>query len=220
MRNSSLVRCRHLALLPLFFALIPGYADAAPRRRVVKPFASLEYQNWMADRYRLKRYRSHVDLSADIAAGKLVRIHDTGCYCLDPKHIGQADRGRAALYAHALPAVREFLDRELCALHRATGERPKVTSLVRTAAYQRLLRRGGNPVAAPGRGNRRSSHLTGATVDFTYLGLSEKARLIMRRRLLALMRLKAVAAVEESYSACFHVMVFPDYAKRSAKSPP
>jgi D-alanyl-D-alanine dipeptidase len=100
--------------------------------------------------------------------------------------------------------------------HRRFGGRCFITSLTRTLAYQRSVQKAYPRAAADGNSpSRRSSHLTGSTVDIAFREMPAKARPWLRRRLLALETAQAVQATEERL--CFHVMVFPDYSARASK---
>lgn len=175
----------------------------------------------MADSHRLSRIRDVGELRRFIDAGLLVPIPPTDAYDLDAT-LGEADPDHAALYAHARPWVKSFLDETLGEGHRLHGDRFTLTSLVRTVAYQRELRRRYAAAAgAVGARSRMSSHLTGSTVDIKIMGLSPDAESWLRRRLAGLERLGAVQATEErGSSVCFHVMVSPDYERLAHPPPP
>lgn len=197
-----------------FFSPSSARADARGSPTLRGSPAALAGENAMADRHRLSRIRDVGELRRFIDAGLLVPIAATDAYELDAT-LGEADPDHAALYAHARPWVREFLDETLGEGHRLHGDRFMLTSLVRTVAYQRLLRRRYAAAAgASGARSRMSSHLTGSTVDIRIMGLSPEAESWLRGRLVALERLGAVRATEErGSSVCFHVMVSPDYAR-------
>ena len=82
-------------------------------------------------------------------------------------------------YIHAIPAQyrylrpwsKLFLDRLSSQFRRRFGRPLRVTSLTRTSAYQNnLARRNGNAAAAVG--EKRSSHLTGASLDISKKGMT------------------------------------------------
>ena len=181
--------------------------------------SALAGENHLADRHDLTRIRDQAELRRFIDAGLLVPVASTDAYELDPT-LGEMDPDHAALYAHARPWVRAFLDDVLAEGHRLHGDRYKVTSLVRTVAYQRALRRH-NAAAATGRTrDERSSHLTGSTVDIRSTELSAADLAWLRGRLAALERAGALRATEERYNGCFHIMVAPDYERRAHPPPP
>jgi hypothetical protein len=193
-----------LIIIPLLFL-----AYASPLQAST---ASQQRQNRAADRYGLKRFKDRAELRSSIEQGGLVPIKGTAAYELD-EGLGSSDDGHQALYRHARPWTKDFLDRELSALHEATGVRFRVTSLVRTEAYQQALSRGGNRAAIHGpRWWQRSSHLTGATVDISWLDLDRRVTAQLKKRLVELQRQGQVEFIMESYHKCFHVMVLPTYS--------
>lgn len=170
-------------------------------------------QNKEADRLGLERYRDRPALEKAVRSGRLIVITPTPAYELD-SGIGSADHGHETLYAHAKPWVKTFLDRELGPVHAATGIRFRVTSLVRTETYQRALIAGGESNATHGKSRwKRSSHLTGSTIDISWLGLDRKVVAKLSKRLLDLERRNLIEATMEHHNQCFHIMVFPSYSK-------
>lgn len=88
----------------------------------------------------------------------------------------------------------------------------RVTSLIRTVNLQQTLaRRNGN--AAPAYGAQRSSHLTGATLDISKKGMTQKEVNWMRRMLYSLKNGDYLHTIEEFQQSVFHVMVFRNYAQ-------
>lgn len=179
--------------------------------------AAMARENAAADRHDLRRYKHSGELRAAIESGMLVKIPDTEGYFLDPT-LGEADVPfHARLYRHARPWVKSFLDDVARDLKKAIGvvETLKITSLVRTETYQELLMLR-NPNAARGAtADTRSSHLTGSTVDISTKEMSPKVRAWLRQKLAVLEMRGLVQATEErKANMCFHVMVFPEYAKR------
>lgn len=163
----------------------------------------------------LSRLENRDDLVRFIDEGLLVEIGDTKSYYLDA--IGGHDKGHARLYRHARPWTKRFLDREMKSLRAATGVRAKVTSLVRTDAYQEKICRAGNGAAICGDAWwEQSLHLTGATVDISKAGMSCKALKWMRKRLVRLQGQGLVAAIEER--GAFHVFVRKAYGAEPKKA--
>jgi hypothetical protein len=208
-------------LLALGLTFLLHAAPAEAQRRPSYPTlrgsrAALARENAWADRHDLTRIRDLAELRRFIAAGLLVPVASSDAYVIDAT-LGEEDPDDAALYAHARPWTLAFLDDLLVEGHRLHGDRYEITSLVRTQAYQRTLRRH-NAAAASGRTRReRSSHLTGATVDIRTEGLSADGHRWLRERLVELERLGAVLATEERYNGCFHIMVSPDYERRARR---
>lgn len=163
----------------------------------------------------LSRLESRDDLVRFIDAGLLVPIEDTSSYYLDT--VGGHDAKHANLYRHARPWTKRFLDREMAALRDAAGIRAKITSLVRTDAYQEKICRAGNGAAICGDAWwEQSLHLTGATVDVSKLGMSCEALTWMRKRLIRLQEQGLVAAIEER--GAFHVFVRKAYGSEPKKA--
>jgi len=176
--------------------------------------AAQESHNHAADADDLTRLESRDDLERFIAADLLVPIGDTRSYYLDT--IGGHDADHASLYRHARPWTKRFLDRELKTVRAKFGHRSKVTSLVRTGAYQGRICRSGNGAAICGDDWwEQSLHLTGATVDISKEGMSCKTLTWMRKRLVQLEKQGLVGAIEER--GAFHVFVRKAYGKEATK---
>ncbi|MEX2260300.1 MAG: DUF5715 family protein [Bryobacteraceae bacterium] len=121
-------------------------------------------------------------------------------------------------YIHAIPAKyrylrpwsKLFLTRLSSQFYARFRKRLRVTSLVRTVALQNALaRRNGN--AADAYGERRSSHLTGATLDISKKGMTSKQLNWMRRVIHSLKKRGYLYAVEEFQQPAFHIMVYQNY---------
>lgn len=119
-------------------------------------------------------------------------------------------------YRYLRPWTKLFLTR-LSRQHYARFKKKlKVTSLIRTIAYQnRLRKRNGN--AALAIGPRASSHLTGATLDISKAGMTSKQIAWMRRVLASLKRQGYLYAVEEFRQPVFHIMVYKSYPEYVTK---
>lgn len=115
-----------------------------------------------------------------------------------------------AQYRYLRPWAKLFLDR-LSSQYRARFRKPlRVTSLTRTAAYQKSLRRK-NSNAAAANGAKRSTHLTGASLDISKKGM-RRAEVRWMRRVLSSLKAKGyLFPVEEFQQPNFHVMVFRNY---------
>jgi hypothetical protein len=108
------------------------------------------------------------------------------------------------------PWSKLFLDRLSTQYYARFKKRLRVTSLVRTVESQQALAvRNGN--AASPYGLRRSSHLTGATLDISKRGMSRAERNWMRRVIYTLKKKGYLYGVEEFYQPTFHVMVYRNY---------
>lgn len=200
-----------LLLACILASASPADADPLSGGRSVQ-----ERHNLAADRDDLDRFGDLKDLRGFIRSGRLVRIGGGKAYRL--WKVGGHDPKNRDLYRYARPWVKTFLDKELGAAHRKFGARFKITSLVRTGAYQKRICRSGNRAAICG-GDwwEQSLHLTGAAVDVSKEGLSRKAKRWLRKRLIALQKQGRVLAIEEA--GCFHVFVRKAYdpPKKAAK---
>ncbi len=118
------------------------------------------------------------------------------------------------------PWTRLFLSR-LSSQYRARfGKQLRVTSLLRTAEYQRSLQ-GRNGNAASSTGPKRSAHLTGASIDISKKGMTGAERQWLRRVLTSLRGNGYLYAIEEYQQPVFHILVhrkYADYVKRKTGS--
>jgi len=87
----------------------------------------------------------------------------------------------------------------------------KVTELVRTEQYQKLLVRRGITHADGSSPDRRSAHLVGA-IDISKRGLTDDEVKWLRDELVYWESEERIEATEEIYNNVFHIMVFPSYA--------
>lgn len=124
-----------------------------------------------------------------------------------------------AAYRYLRPWSKLFLTRLSAQFHARFRTRLRVTSLVRTVSFQRsLARRNRNAAAADG--PRRSSHLTGATMDISKKGMTG-AQLGWMRQVLSPLKAKGlIHAIEEFQQGAFHVMVHKKYLEYAASQAP
>ena len=115
-----------------------------------------------------------------------------------------------AEYRYIRPWAKLFLDRISSQFRRRFGRPLRVTSLIRTVDYQNQLARSNGNAASP-YGKKRSSHLTGASLDISKKGFSRAQVGWLRRVLLSLHQKQYLFAVEEFYQPNFHVMVYRNY---------
>lgn len=117
------------------------------------------------------------------------------------------------------PWAKLFLSRLSRQYRTRFGKPLRVTSLLRTAERQHALRkRNGN--AASVTGPKRSSHLTGASLDISKKGMGRSQRDWMRRVLLSLRDKGHLYAIEEHQQPNFHIMVhrgYEDYVAKKVK---
>lgn len=191
---------RRLALLVLCGSLLCPVPLRAASLKGSK--ASKERQNQEADREGLARVRNNKDLIRLERSGLLVALPEDGAVRVDERLAPERRWCR--------PWTALFL-RNIGRAYFAEFHQPiKVDSAVRTVAYQRRLRRW-NANAASAYGKRRSSHLTGATVDIATKNMSRAELAWMRRWLLFLESRGYIEAVQEHWQPCFHIMVFDTY---------
>ncbi len=187
--------------LPLAL-LLPFVVRGQTSLLLIATSASQPIQNKRADADDLSRMRDVAMIKRFRANGYLVPVPvSTRYYYL---------HGISSHYRYLRPWTKVFLDR-LSRQHYAKFKRRlRVTSLVRTVAYQRALARR-NSNAASYRGPLRSSHLTGATLDISKRNLTKGSISWMRRVLYSLREKRYLYAIEEFGQPTFHVMVFRRY---------
>lgn len=173
-----------------------------------KPTSQL-IQNRRADEENLSRIRDRAMLRRFIRAGLLERVpHRTRYYYT---------RYIPPEYHYLRPWSKLFLER-LSRQHYARFRKPlRVTSMVRTAAMQARLS-AWNINAADAHGPRRSSHLTGATLDISKAGMSPQQIEWMRGVLHRLKQQGYIYAIEEFAQPTFHIMVFRSYAEYAERA--
>ena len=177
-------------------------AVAAPAATLRANYSSQVVMNERADRDHLSRMEDKA-MIARWARLELIKPVPT-------KARGYYLHSVSAENRYLRPWAKTFLDR-LSSQYRARfGKQLRVTSLVRTAEYQqRLQRRNGN--AAQADGPRRSSHLTGASLDISKKGMTSAQRNWVRRVLQNLRGKGYLYAIEEHQQPVFHVMVYRKY---------
>ncbi len=165
-------------------------------------------QNQRADRDDLSRMKNVAMVQRFARANLLVRVPSQTKYYYT--------RYIPAKYSYLRPWSKLFLDRLSSQYYRRFKKKLRVTSLVRTIALQSSLqKRNGN--AAASYGPRRSSHLTGATLDISKRGMSAAEISWMRRVLHSLKQAGYLYAVEEFKQPTFHIMVYKNYPDYVAK---
>jgi hypothetical protein len=175
------------------------------------PNALLE-QNRVADKENLSRLESEREISRFVQLRLLVSIPN-GSYGIrvDPR----LERSRR----YCRPWTIEFLKDLGTRFQKEFKKTLQVNSCVRDIETQEDLRdRNGN--AAKTSGPRASSHLTGATVDISRLGLSRKEQEFIRGRLLIHERANRIEATEENQQKVWHIMVYQTYVQAFPKKKP
>jgi hypothetical protein len=159
-------------------------------------------QNSYADRENLSRMRDVSMIGRFHRNGYLVRVpSSTPHYYV---------RYVSTNYRYLRPWSKLFLDRLSRQYYARFHKKLRVTSLVRTVALQRALStKNGN--AGPARGVRRSSHLTGATLDISKRGMTAAELKWMRRVIYSLKRQGYLYGIEEFHQPVFHIMIYRSY---------
>jgi hypothetical protein len=187
-------------LTSLFLPLVAVAESPVP---MIATRVSPLVQNKQADEDDLSRMRSREMIERFERAGYLVRVRDkTEHYYL---------HAVPSAYRYLRPWSRTFLERLSRQFHARFHRKLRVTSLVRAAdGQQDLAKINGNAAAATG--PRRSSHLTGATLDISKTFMTLKERQWIRRVLRSLKRGGYLYAIEEFQQPVFHIMVYRSYA--------
>ncbi len=190
---------RSFAFLSLLaFLLFSNVAEG--KSSLVGSPASQHKQNDHADEEGLPQIRDDKDLTTLKATGILVAIPRT--VRIDPR---LQDKWR-----WCLPQTSYFLGDLGLEFQEVFGKQLQVNSSVRTMLRQIELQKTNNN-AVPVVGRRRSSHLSGATVDIAKIGLTKAELEWVRQKLLSLEDEDRLEATEEHGQLVFHVMVFQTY---------
>lgn len=196
---------RPLVVLLTALALLFGgavLAQAADANLLRASWNSQVIQNERADADDLSRMSDVSMIRRFANAGLLVRVPG------ETRHY--YTRYIPAKYGYLRPWSKLFLDRLSRQYYSRFGKPLRVTSLVRTVALQQsIAKRNGNAAAA--HGSRRSSHLTGATLDISKNGMNRAQIDWMRTVLHSVMQKGYLYAVEEFNQPTFHIMVYKDY---------
>ncbi len=193
-------------VLAVFVAGLAGQpAPAGASERLLRArWDSQIVQNRRADADNLSRMKNVAMVRRFVRAGLLVPVpHRTKYYYT---------RNIPAKYRYLRPWSKLFLDRLSRQYYARFRKKLRITSLVRTVALQNAIRRRNKNAASP-YGPRRSSHLTGATLDISKKGMGPRELAWMRRVLHSLKQKGYLYAVEEFQQPTFHVMVYRNYPK-------
>lgn len=194
----------NLKSFALSLALLATVAQTLPAASLRATRGSQSIQNKRADQDHLSRMENDEMVERWARLKLLVPVPaKTSSYYL------HAVRGQNR---YLRPWAHLFLDR-LSTQYQARFGRPmRVTSLLRTATYQRSLQgRNGNAAAAVG--PKRSAHLTGACLDISKKGMTGAQVAWVRNVLSSLRAKKYLYAVEEFQQPVFHILVHRDYTE-------
>ena len=202
---------RVLALILLFLLASPPNAYSANRyqalgvpKELVGSDESMAKQNEVADRHGFVRLKNLAELQLLVCAGALEQVLPARD---KPGYYVTADRR----FRYARPWGIQFLNDISKKFFDRFGKPLKITELVRTAGYQRLLVRRGMSHADGSLSERQSAHLVGA-IDISKKPLATGEVRWLRGELVYLENKSLIEATEEIYNNAFHVMVFPSYA--------
>lgn len=160
---------------------------------------SLAYQNCMADRLDYSRIKDDKQLKRFVRAGLLVPLRESRYVKMDGRLKGK--------YRYVRPETRRFVEQIGRRFYAEFGKPLWVNSAARTVEYQRRLTRNNPNAARGGKKDSRSSHLTGATIDFGKKKLTQRQLAWLRNRLLMNERVGRAETTEEFGQAVFHIMV-------------
>lgn len=170
----------------------------------------MEKEQAAVKKFGLSRFKDQTVIRRAIKQRLIVKVPTRGRGFFLDRNIGSKASGNRYLYRYARPYTRQFivwLGREY---HRRFHGSFKVTSLVRSCAYQRRLSEGNtNAVAC-----ENTSHTTGATVDIAKRGMSSAGKKWVRKILLGLERRKLLQVTEEHRQPVYHIMVYPLFTRR------
>ncbi|KND47624.1 MAG: hypothetical protein AB201_01675 [Parcubacteria bacterium C7867-006] len=187
------------------FLLLPNVAEG--KSSLVGSTVSQHKQNDHAEEEGLPQIRNDEELNTLKESGALVPIPGTVRvdYRLEDK------------WRWCLPQTSFFLGDIGLEFQEVFGKRLQINSAVRTTLRQIELQKTNNN-AVPVTGRRRSSHLTGATVDIAKIGLTKDELEWVRLKLLSLEDEEKLEATEEHDQLVFHVMIFQSYTNEAKAS--
>lgn len=193
---------RTAVLVLLTALLVPAVGSAASANLLRANRNSQVIQNKRADADDLSRMKDVAMVRRFTNAGLLVPVpHQTNHYYT---------RYIPGKYRYLRPWSKLFLDRLSSQYHRRFGKKMRITSMVRTVALQNSLRKRNSNAASP-YGPKRSSHLTGATLDISKKGMTASEIRWMRQVLDSIKKKGYLYAVEEFNQPTFHIMVYRNY---------
>ncbi len=190
--------------LTLFIAALPVSSLASSRNLLKASRHSPIVQNKRADSDDLSRMRDVAMINRFVRAGLLVTVPSR------TKHY--YTRYIPAKYRYIRPWSKLFLDRLSAQYYARFKKKLRITSTVRSIALQNSIRKRNRNAASP-YGPKRSSHLTGATLDISKAGMKSKEIAWMRSVLHSIKAKGYLYAVEEFQQPTFHIMVFKSYPK-------
>ncbi len=162
-------------------------------------------QNEVIDRLELPRVEDDDQLAQLEENGTLVRVRESRALEI------ASDLTDTRRYCR--PWTRDFVEDFSQAFYREFRQPIRITSLVRTVAQQKKLRRR-NRNAGPTDGDTASTHLTGITADISRKGLTRQQQRWVEQYFLSLKERGVIEPVEERRQAVFHVVVYGSYSEQ------
>lgn len=160
----------------------------------------LRYQNGMIDSLNIPRVKTEKDIENLWWENKVSRVIDAdGFYVY--KSVKPATR-------FLRPEAKKYLECLAKDYHKRFGKRFKITSLCRTTAWQKQLRRTGISFADADRGETQSAHLACTAFDISINGMSGEEIYFITERLAYDRADGKIDAFLEILSRNFHIVVF------------
>jgi hypothetical protein len=208
------MKLRLIALAATISAVCASLADAQRPSALKGSRTKLTEQNSIANAYNLDRMEDAAMVDRMTANGFLVEVpsRGTGWY-LDPNM--SSGYPYPEKLRRARPWVLELINREGRNFSAALpGSQTKISSLVRTEAFQRQLQRHNPNAALCETPLTCSPHLTGSAFDISKLDMTAAELSWWRKRLVALQKCGQIIANEEWATNSFHVFVHPKFATK------
>ncbi len=191
---------RTIAILVVVFLGLPSVGSPNSLLRARRDSQVIQNERADADRLARLEDREMLDRFTRLELLAEVPIRSDGYYL----H-GIPDTNR-----YARPWTKLFVERLGRQFYNRFGKPLRITSLVRTVAYQNALRRRNRNAASP-YGPKRSSHLTGASLDISKNGMRGSEVAWLRQVLASLKEQGYLFAIEEFKQPNFHIMVYRSY---------
>jgi hypothetical protein len=171
---------------------------------------SLQKQNTIANREGLTRITDSIQLEFFVKMQLLVPIREDNTLRIDSL--------LPCKHRYVRPITALFLGDLSINYYKKFLISIKVSSAVRTIESQKELCKI-NQNAAPATGPMSSTHTTGATIDISYIDMTDEQKKWVRDYLLYYEAQNCIEATEEKSQAVFHIMVFSNYNKIQKMSP-
>jgi len=168
-------------------------------------------ERWYAERFDFAEAKSSPNIRDMAERGELVRIDDGVGYFVEgvgTSACGNYPKRVREYLFYARPEVASFLEHLGYRFNERFPEsKLKITSLARTASWQRTLLRCGSTSV------RDSPHEWGLALDISKNGRTVEEKCFLWSEISTLQRRGLVTAVDEKYRNNIHVMVHPDFVE-------